>query len=278
MSTKFIRQMMADFAPYHESKRMTYEDGIYLLALEKYYQVTKDEDFLTNIDAYLKRHIDEAGMIENYHLEEYNIDNILAGNALFFAYEKTHEKRYLKAIELLRAQLKTHPRTKSGSFWHKLRYPYQIWLDGLYMGQVFYLHYGLNQEDEAIIADCMKQIENVRDLLWDEDKKLYLHAYDERKVMQWADKTTGRSPNVWSRSVGWLAMAFVELYDLLEGKGVFAKKLAQLLLELLEGMLVQLDPTSKMWHQLVDKPSVEGNYLETSGSAMLAYAMLKGSR
>jgi unsaturated rhamnogalacturonyl hydrolase len=125
----------------------------------------------------------------------------------------------------------------------------------------------------------MNQVENVRKFLWDDAKKLYVHAYDETRKMQWADKTTGHSPNVWSRSVGWWAMALADLAELAEQTDEKAKhRLGQLLEETIKGMLPFRDAQYHMWFQLVEKPDITGNYLETSGSSMMVYAMIKGIR
>lgn len=279
MVFEFLKQRLKQFSAYHPTKRMTYEDGLMLLSLLRGYEASMDDDFADGLMRYLQKNIDPSGKIVSYEETEYNIDNILAGNVLFDAWDATFDPKFLFAQESLMRQLRHHPRTISGSFWHKLRYPYQIWLDGLYMGQVFYYRYGLLHDDRAIQEDVKRQIENVRTFLWDDVKGLYLHAYDETKSMQWADKTTGRSPNVWSRSVGWFAMALVDLFELAVVSDVpFAKRLSALLSELLEGMRKHRDPSTSMWRQVVDRPDVAGNYLETSGSAMLAYAMIKGAR
>ena len=276
---EFLKQIMTNFKPYHINKGMTYEDSVLLLAVAAYHKVTGDSHYLDFIRDYVDLHVDSEGYIQNYHLEEYNIDNILAGNVLYLLMDHTEDPRYEKAVRLLREQLRTHPRTRSGSFWHKLRYPYQIWLDGLYMGQPFYLNFGLRTNDTDIVSDVLRQVDNVRRYLWDPKRQLYCHAYDEKKVMQWANKETGLSPNVWSRSVGWFAMALVELYELLPSLLTKERnKLSGLLVELIEGMKPYQDPNSQMWYQIVDKPKLERNYLETSGSAMLAYSMLKGAR
>lgn len=276
---RFLKQMIADFKPYHGTTGMTYEDGLILLAAERYYELTGDEEYLTFINNYMDVHLTDTGLIRNYSVEDYNIDNILAGNVLFSLFDRTHDPRFINTMAELRSQLKTHPRTASGSFWHKKRYPYQIWLDGLYMGQVFYLQYALYFEETSIYDDVFQQVENVRKFLWDDQKKLYVHAYDEQKIMQWADPVTGHSPNVWSRSVGWWAMALVDLSELFgridEEKQT---RINDLLKELLEGMLPHRDRQFHMWYQIVDKPDLSGNYLETSGSSMLAYAMIKGAR
>jgi unsaturated rhamnogalacturonyl hydrolase len=51
-----------------------------------------------------------------------------------------------------------------------------------------------------------------------------------------------------------------------------------LLKETIDGILKYQDSESKMFYQVPNFPGREGNYLETSGSAMIAYAILKGVR
>lgn len=279
MIEQFLKQVISDFKPYHSSKGMTYEDGLLLWTAVRFFELTGDEAYRGFLYRYMDAHVDEKGNIFHFSPEEYNIDNILAGNALFFLWNDSKDPRFINTMAQLRSQLKTHPRTQSGSFWHKLRYPNQIWLDGLYMGQVFYLRYALMFEEEGIAEDVLRQVENARKLLWDEKKHLYLHAYDETKMMQWADPVTGRSPNVWSRSVGWFAMALADLAEAFAALDETASaRMGSLLKELVEGMLPHRDPVHQMWYQLVEKPDLPGNYLETSGTAMMVYAILKGVR
>ncbi len=279
MIISFLKERIEAFQPYHTDKGMTYEDGLMLLTALRFYDYTGDDFYLDFLRRYLEFHIDAEGNITNYRLEDYNIDNILAGNVLFFMEDRTGDRRYGLAAARLRKQLEGQLRTGSGNFWHKLRYPNQIWLDGLYMGQLFYLAYGYRHGESTVPADVMNQVENVRRFLWDGARRLYVHAYDESRKMPWADPKTGRSPNVWLRSVGWFAMALVDLAALFENRDDAAKaRLGVLLEELLVGMMPHRDPQTAMWFQIVDRPDVVGNYLETSGSAMLAYAMYKGVR
>ncbi|MDR2867662.1 MAG: glycoside hydrolase family 88 protein [Acholeplasmatales bacterium] len=258
---------MENFSSYHSDKAMTYEDGLILITALRYFKETNDEYFKDFIIKYYDHAVLEDGSIRGFNLADYNIDNILSGCLLKEVYEYTHKEKYLKTIELLKKQLATHPRTNSGSFWHKLRYPYQIWLDGLYMGQLFHLKYNKDLEDS------FHQFLNARKFLFNEENHLYYHAYDETKTMQWADKITGRSPNVWSRSVGWWLMGLVDCYSFFndEQKPV----IAGLFVETVEGLIPHLHPVYKMLYQIVDKPELVGNYLETSGSCMLAYSLLK---
>ncbi|HAQ57364.1 MAG TPA: glycosyl hydrolase family 88 [Acholeplasmatales bacterium] len=279
MFEHFLKERIRAFNPYHADQAMTYEDGLLLIAALRYHLATDDAECIQFIRDYLTLHILPDGTIKNYRPADFNIDNILAGNVLFAMSDLTGDPRYELAARNLRAQLESHPRTTSGSFWHKLRYPNQIWLDGLYMGQPFRLAYAFLHDESTVPGDVMNQVENVRKLLWDDQRRLYVHAYDERRDMQWADPITGRSPNVWSRSVGWFAMALADLADLFAGHDEAARKrLGTLLRELLDGMAPHRDLETGMWFQVVDHPETPGNYLETSGSAMLAYAALKGTR
>lgn len=279
MEEQFIKQFIQDFNPYHSDKFMTYEDGLLLITALKYYKLTQDPFYSSFVEDYLNLFIDEDGVIKSYKVKDFNIDNILAGNAIFEMHEMNHNIKLLKAIELLEFQLDHHPRTASRSFWHKLRYPYQVWLDGLYMGQIFRVRYALYSKHYEILDDVIHQFRNVRIHLWDDSRKAYVHAYDESRKMQWADSITGQSPNLWSRSAGWLAMAMVDIVELLQNDHPqITNELSGLFRELVEGIMTHQDKDSHMWFQVIDRPDIEGNYLETSGSAMLAYSMLKAFR
>ena len=278
MFEKFIRQYTENFKPYHATKRLVYEDGLMLIAAQRYYNLTKDSFYKDFIINYFDEWIDNDGKIQEYKLEDFNIDNVLAGNVLFFAYEQTKKEKYLKAIKLLYKQLIYQPRTKFGNFWHKRIYPHQVWLDGLYMGQIFYMNANKYFGNQELVDDSIDQFKRIRKYLFNHDNKLFYHAYDDTKHMQWANKETGMSPNVWSRSVGWYAMALADMLDFFDEGCQSFNFFSEELELLIEGMLPHLDKDTKMIYQLVDMPSLDGNYLETSGSAMLAYAMIKGSK
>ncbi|TCT13835.1 unsaturated rhamnogalacturonyl hydrolase [Natranaerovirga pectinivora] len=272
---KYTHQYLNDFKPYKGGK-WCYEDGIILSGSEYLYEATKDNAYNEFILNYLDKGIDEDGKLAQYKQEDYNIDNINAGKVLFDAYAQTNKEKFKKAMDTLFAQLETHPRTQSGSFWHKKRYPNQIWLDGLYMGQPYYARYIKEFTDSDNYEDILNQFRNVKKYLWDSERELYIHAYDETYSMQWADKETGKAPNVWSRAVGWVAMALVDVMEICNNQEI-TKELSALLVEQIDGML-SYQTEEGMWYQVVDKLDLEGNYLETSGTLMIAYAILKGVR
>ena len=176
-------------------------------------------------------------------------------------------------------QLIYQPRLTTGNFWHKLIYPFQVWLDGLYMGQPFYMEYENRFNERKNYSDIMNQFNQARKLLYDEKTGLYYHAYDEYKDRKWADPVTGLSPNFWLRSIGWYLMALVDCYELASEEIYEVKaRFGELLREAVHGILTYQDQESRLFYQLPALPEQEGNYLETSGSLMVAYAVLKGCR
>lgn len=265
---------------YHNYKpHWNYEDGCILTGCRQLYTATGKDRYLQYIIKYLESFINADGMINNYEVDKFNIDSINAGKVLYPVFEKTGDKKYRKAIEFLMEELRRHPRTKSGNFWHKLIYPNQIWLDGLYMAQPFYMEYETKFNNKEHYNDILNQFINVRRFMYNPEKGLYYHAYDEAKIQPWADKSTGLSPNFWLRSIGWYLMALIDVIDNMSIE-IFEiyRKLEDIFKEAIKGILTYQDKKSGLFYQIVDRSDVEGNYTETSGSAMVAYAIMKACR
>ncbi|SFS58357.1 glycoside hydrolase family 88/105 protein [Lutibacter maritimus] len=253
-----------------------YVHGLVLTSFEQLYKKTGNEQYFNYIKGYADDCIDSTGAIPSYKFKDYNIDMIEAGNILFNLYNTTKEEKYLKAMQLLRKQLDEHPRTSEGGFWHKKRYPSQMWLDGLYMGEPFYARYTVEYENGKNLDDVAKQFELIQKHALDSKTGLLYHGWDESKAMDWADKQTGCSPNFWSRSLGWYAMALVDVLDYFPQEHPKQKELVQYLNQLAVA-LTKVQDTSGLWYQVTDKGDKGGNYLEASGSAMFAYAFAKGA-
>ncbi len=275
---KFDRYVTSYLADYQNAKSdWNYEDGCVLMGVALLYQVTGKEYYKNFIVHYMDRFINKDGSINYYYKEQYNIDCINTGKILFFLYEETKEEKYRKAIEVLMDQLRSHPRTKCNNFWHKKIYPNQIWLDGLYMAQPFYMEYETKFNHKKNYKDIISQFKNVRKYLYNEEKKLYYHGYDEAGIQSWADKKTGVSSNFWLRGMGWYIMALIDTMDQVS-KEIFEhyKTLEVLFKECIKGVLPYQDKESKLFYQVIDRADFKNNYLETSGSAMIAYGILKG--
>lgn len=260
-----------------QTDEWNYEDGCVLIGAWQLYEVTNDEQYRNFILNYVKQAINEDGTIKGFKENEYNLDFISTGRILFFAYEQTKQEKYKKATEVLMSQLNNQPRTKSGNFWHKNIYPNQVWLDGLYMAQPFYMTYDTKFGGKKHYNDIINQFKNVRKFLYDDKKGLYYHAYDEAKVQIWADKETGLSPNFWLRSMGWYLMALIDTMDAMSEEVFDQYKLLEgLFKEAIRGILAYQDEETKLFYQVIDRGDIKENYIETSGSAMIAYAILKG--
>ena len=253
-----------------------YIDGCIISALLNMAEVTGEKKYADFSESFIDYYVKDDGSLLGYSIDKYNLDDVNEGRVLFDLYNMTGKEKYRKAIELLHEQLLNQPRTSTGNFWHKKIYPEQIWLDGLYMAQVFYVRY-VQEIGDGDVSDTISQIRNVRRLMFDEDKKLYYHGCDVSKSVFWADKESGCSKNFWLRSIGWFTVALIDIIDYLQN-GEYKKELAGIFRETIEGIAQYMNPETGLYYQVVDCGGKEGNYLETSGSSMIAYAMLKGVR
>lgn len=256
-----------------------YIDGCMIKALLEMYAITGEQKYFEFSDAFIDAKVFEDGTIDGYDVKELNIDNVNAGKTLFELYDLTGKEKYLKAIKLIYSQIEQMPRTAENSFWHKDIYPNQVWLDGLYMCAPFYMEYETRFNDKKNYDDIYLQFRNVVKNMKDEKSGLYYHAYDHSREMFWCDKVTGLSNNFWLRALGWYSMALLDTLDKADRDAdvdsyEFVKKT---FLDVMEAMLTYQDE-SGMWYQVVNMGGMDKNYLETSGSSIMAYAMLKGVR
>lgn len=253
-----------------------YIDGCMLTALMEMTSITGDERYAAFAEKVIDHFVQEDGNILTLKPEKANLDDINEGRVLFELYKKTGTQKYRLAADRLMEQVKAQPRTWEGNFWHKAIYPDQVWLDGIYMAQPFYALYVKNFGD-GDFSDIVKQIKTVYLRMRSKEKGLYFHGYDASKKAFWADPETGCSQNFWLRSLGWFAVALADLADILP-EGESRDDLTGIFKELMEHMIEYADPETGLYWQVPDQQGREGNYLETSGSAMMAYAMLKGAR
>jgi len=258
-----------------ESAQWDYVHGLNLLAVSKVYQDTKDPRYFDYILGYYDMLVNDDGSINTYDSDKFNIDMINPGKVLFLLYEETGNAKYKKAADLLRKQLVNHPRTAGGGFWHKKRYPHQMWLDGLYMGAPFYAEYIVRYGDMSELDDVFLQFELIEANLYDEKTGLPRHGWDSSKVQKWADESTGLSAHHWSRALGWYAMAMVDVLEIVPSQHPKSQWLKAEFNQFIDATLAYQDSTGT-WYQVTDLATREGNYREASGTAMLTYAIAKG--
>lgn len=257
--------------------RWNYEQGVILKAIEQMWYATGDAKYFRHIQKGMDHWIDEKGNHKDYHLEEYNIDHVTPALGMMTLYRVTGQEKYKRMVELFRSQLKTHPRTKEGGFWHKKIYPWQMWLDGLYMGEPFYAEYSkvFNEDNWNDIANQFVWME--RHAL-DTKTGLLYHGWDESKEQRWANKQTGQSPHFWGRAMGWYAMAIVDTLEHFPKDHPRRGELVAILDRLVTAITRVQDTKSGVWWDILDLGGREKNYLESSCSAMFVYAIARGVR
>ena len=251
-----------------------YAQGVGCCAMLDMWHYTGDRKYYDYVAAWADTIVDKDGGIYLYDMSEYNLDFINSGKVLFDIYAETGDVRYKKAMDLLARQLARHPRTHEGAFWHKLIYPFQIWLDGLYMASPFLARYGATFDRPDLVDDAVNQFMICARRTYDNRTGLYYHAYDESRNQRWADPVTGHSPNFWGRSMGWWFMALVDVLDYVPENHQHRADL----ITFIKGLAVSLpeyQDKDGLWYQVLDCPEREGNFPEASVTSMFMYAYAK---
>ena len=285
---RYVERIMAESAPdrplwniekIKEGKinGWNYIDGCMMIALLNMYRITGEKRYYDFAENFLDYYVFEDGSIRGFKEEEYNLDNICEGRVLFDVYALSGKEKYRKAIDTLYGQILRQPRTHEGNFWHKAIYPNQVWLDGLYMAQVFYARYTTDYEGGKNYADIRRQFRTVREKMFDPETGLYRHGYDASKTAFWAGED-GCSKNPWLRSLGWFSAALIDVTTEIKDDPEFYEEMAGIAREMAKNLLPYIDKESGMLWQVPNQVGREGNYPETSGSSMVAYFYLKGAR
>jgi rhamnogalacturonyl hydrolase YesR len=275
-SARIVDAAIARNPVVHE--KWDYTAGLMLMAIQRVGDVSRRPDY----GAYVRRNVDRLvqpdGSITTYRADEYNLDQVNEGRVLLTLFQRTRDRRYRLAADRVREQLRTHPRTPEGGFWHKKIYPEQMWLDGLYMAEPFYAEYARRFGAPADFDDVTSQFLLVQRHLRDARTGLYYHAWDSARVQPWADKSTGLSRHFWGRAVGWFMMAIVDVLDVLPASHRDRPAMLAMLRDLAAAVARVQDAATGLWWQVLDQPGRAGNYLEASASAMFTYALGKGAR
>lgn len=254
--------------------------GMQIYALQKLDAISADERYKNALNIVTASYITPEGKITGFNADLFSIDRTKPGEMVILLEQRTKEAKYRKAADLLRANLKRHPRTSEGAFWHRIVYPNQLWMDGVYMGMPFLAQYAATYETGAAQHESFKEAVHefviARNHLREPKTGLYFHAWDESKKADWADKTTGRAPQYWSRGMGWYAMALVDVLDFLPANETELRKtLIDIINELAPDILRYQDAATGTWWQITDRPGDIGNYRESTASAMFTYFLAK---
>ena len=253
-----------------------YTQGLFLWGTYLIYKRTGDRKYLTYMKSWADRFVDSSGKLNN---GLGSLDSMRSGTVLIaLAREYPNDSRYKKAATQIRNRLKTFPRTKNdgnpGAFWHATSRQNQLWADGVFMVLPFLLYYGQTVgEADYANTEVVRNLNIYWKHLYDPQTGLLRHAYDESKSQSWANKTTGQAPENWCRAIGWYSMTTIEALDLLPADQPGRADLLDHMKTLVAGFKKWQDPATGRWFQLPAKPTLSGNWTETSCSAMYTYSI-----
>ena len=286
-----VRMTESEMQRVPESWRLDFKDkikwdyatGVELEGMLNTYERYGDERIWQYVLAFCDTMVNEDGTIKTYRPHEESLDRIHTAKLFYRVYDKTGEAKYRRALDLVRSQLTHQPRTNAGGFWHKKVYPWQMWLDGLYMGSPFYTEYtrrygGYNTTVDSCYADIIHQFAVVAEKTYDPVTGLFRHAWDESREQRWCDSITGQSAHSWGRAQGWFAMAVVDVLEQLPADVEGREVMLAILECVAQGVKNYQDPVTGLWYQVLDCPGREGNYLESSCSAMFVFSLYKAIR
>ncbi|HEX4032481.1 MAG TPA: glycoside hydrolase family 88 protein [Terracidiphilus sp.] len=266
------------FVPAGAPWAWNYELGTLLEGMDAVWKNTVDPRYFHYIKGSVDQLVGPDGSIPTLKPEEHQLDNILLGRQLLLLYCVTQNKRYLTAATALYEQLQQQPRNADGGFWHKQRYPNQMWLDGLYMAEPFYAEYSKISHHDENFADITKQFVLMDEHARDARTGLLYHGWDASKQERWANKQSGDSAEFWARGMGWYMMALVDTLDYYPDDDPGRRQLLAILDREAEAVARYQDASTGLWWQVMDKGGAKGNYLESSSACMFVYALAKGVR
>ena len=265
-------------APATTPRIWNYELGTLLEGMDSVWLSTADSNYFNYIQSSVDALVALDGSIPTLKPEERQLDNILLGRQLLLLYGVTRKQRYLTAATFLYDQLAHQPRNASGGFWHKQRYPNQMWLDGLYMAEPFRAECASISHHPQDFADITHQFVLMEQHARDPRTGLLYHGWDESKQERWANKQTGNSSEFWARGIGWYMMALVDTLDYYPSNDPGRTQLLAILRRAAAAVVRYQDPGTGLWYDVVNKPGQKGNYLESSSACMFVYALAKGVR
>lgn len=264
--TRYPSALMIPFKPW------CYPQGYFLMGLDKLWQATGERKYYDYMMNWANEVVRPDGSL--VYFRGRSMDDMMAGSVIVWAYKQTGDEKFKKAADFIRKSYDDYPRTSDGVFWHGRGTVGQIWVDGVFMGQMFLTKYGYYIGDsEYCFNEAAKQLVGMHRHLKKGDTGLLYHGWDEDKDARWADKETGMAPEVWSEGLGWYALILVETLELFPKNHPQYKELFDITRELMAGLKQTQDVENGLWYQVVDKGGKPGNWHETSGSGMFVYAM-----
>jgi unsaturated rhamnogalacturonyl hydrolase len=278
-STMNLYPDVKDF-PIYAPRRWNYEYSFFMAGAFKQGKKLNNQKFVDYARAWMDDFITEEGGFREkvYFMKEYKLDDILPGRLVINLHQETGLPKYKSIADTLMLHLTEQPKTSDGGYWHKEIYPYQMWLDGVFMADVFSMQYAHAYNQPEWFDEAVHQIKLIYKHTVDPSTGLMYHGWDESKNPVWAHPEKGTSPEFWGRAVGWYMMALVECLDYLPADHPERNDVIEILKNVSNSVRKYQDAKSGLWYQVIDKANQPGNWIETSCSAMFAYAFAKGHR
>ncbi|KAK3939404.1 Six-hairpin glycosidase-like protein [Diplogelasinospora grovesii] len=209
------------------------------------------------------------------------LDRLSVGQALLSKQHHLATNETTAALSTLNTSLEIQKRNGYGGLWYYV-YPNWSYLDGV----VSFLPYMAAANWSR--ADMLNQIQLLHSHCFDRDGSgLLVHGYDASLTAVWANAETGGSPYVWGRSLGWYLAGLVNAFDLLSKQqtnktdvntGKLIREIEAQIKKLCGRLVDYADRETGAWWQLPTFPGRQGNFLESSSTALFIFALLKAAR
>jgi unsaturated rhamnogalacturonyl hydrolase len=264
--------------PVYAPNRWNYEYSFFLLGSYKLGKKINNADFVAYPKRWLDGFINEAGGFNEgvYDMKEYKLDDVIPARLAILFHQQTRDQKYKSIVDTIARQLTRQPKTSEGGYWHKEVYPQQMWLDGIFMADVFSMQYAEAYNKPEWFDEAVHQIKLIYKHTRDDTTGLLYHGWDESKNPVWAHPVKGTSPEFWGRAVGWFAIALVECLDYLPPDHPERQNVIAIFKEVCTAVKKYQHKENNLWYQVIDKNDKSDNWPETSASAMFAYAFAKG--
>lgn len=259
-------------------QRFQWEQGCAAQALLEYEGLTEDVICLCEAAVIRSAADGRVGVMEKNEAVD---DPAAIGEALLRIYHKTQNPMFSDAAQRLYTYLKkTAPRTEDGVLYHfdGEWASQQVWVDAYYMAPPFLCAYG-------DVPEAMMQIKGYRKYLYQNDKQLLSHIWDDKK------KEFGREA-FWGVGNGWTMAGLTRVIAILsENKkenrdnlekndynkaiteiAVHLEYLVDYLKEIIDGC-IRYQREDGFFHNVLDDPA---SFVETNVGQMLAYSIFRG--
>ncbi len=210
---------------------------------------------------------------------------VVPGLGMAFLYGELGENAYWDKAMKVWYEYLLIPRARNYGASHRAN-TVELWDDTVYMLGAFFLEMYRQTGDDIYIRELLDQYYAHAEVLADKETGLWFHGWDADEVdfddkcgqVGWADKTTRRSNEFWGRGNGWIFMTLADVLEALPKDNPMWKEAARELAKMSKKLPRWQDPETGMWYQLPVRYVEEGNFLESSCTAMFGYALSIGMR